>query len=1070
MRPPAHLELEALYRVLQGDEGSDGLALLRQLGRLAAHDGFAQRFLLAVVHGRLHHSSQTVVESLRELAKSAPAIVISLLESHDSSASLAAGCALGREYAACGHALLAAADSADESVRLAAAAGLGEGAAAGSPDAVEALGRLLFAENPSVRWSAAVNLGAARGRASGLALSLLGEALSSKDELILSGVVFGLARLWPARKRDSMALLLKAAQAGNSTRRAAALAMKQLPRRAAARLANVCLRDEDSEIRALCANALAVWGRDSNAARQALLRLTRDSSAPVRAAAAEQLVSTSMLAEDATISKLASDTSALVRAAVGEGIARGKRTDLQEVAARLAQDEAALVRAAAVRSLTSPAARPLAQQAGRYLEPVVRAAAASALTPDRPESNALLLELTRDADPSVVRAAAQALGRCAEPDSGLAWERLLELAKDGTARSAAAAAIAVVLDQNPIQATDILWRHQIGQGQTDLFARVARTATQWPVAEVARTADYALHCDESSLVEGIRDLAVALNAVGKQKKAAAMNWLADCAAAELRDLNGIARAPNVTGEAAIKLKQVARALAPSARAALGERRLSRGLASLEELLAQEAVTIEWMLVRRVAQLWREVLLRDVKTMAGEVTAWLLSRTVLSGGRGTLVIVVRNRAQEVATDLLVRIGDAETPAPNLAPGESCEIEVPYGPGDNGHSTIRGTLCFRLRGVTAETRFEGSVNVAVPRPLGTAVNPYVVGKPLAPDSPMFFGRSRELAQAQRALGTGQNGSVLVLVGPRRIGKTSLLKKLAVQLSYNYRAAYLDVQGLLVADTEDFFKEVARAAARNVGDSLSDGDLQLRGRGPDMVREVAAHYDRPVVLLFDEFDDLDEKVRRGRLSAEVFGYLRNLVQHSENIRVVLSGTHRLEELAGDHWSFLLNLATYRRIGCLQPEEAEMVLTEPFARLGIAWEEAALFRALRLTGGHPYLLQLLGYRLVEECVASGEGAARVALVEEAAEQVIEQGDIHLRYLWETAKEGGKALLQALAGRDAGLTEEELGKSLGFEPPSLRKLLKQFTAAELVVGRESRYTLRMGLFSRWLQRAQPDK
>jgi hypothetical protein len=580
-----------------------------------------------------------------------------------------------------------------------------------------------------------------------------------------------------------------------------------------------------------------------------------------------------------------------------------------------------------------------------------------------------------------------------------------------------------------------------------------------------------LHCDESSLVEGIRDLAVALNAVGKKEKAAAMSWLADCAAAELRDLNGIARAANVTGEAAIQLKQVARALAPGARAALGERRLARGLASLEELLAREAVTIEWMLVRRVAQRWREVLLRDAKTAAGEVTARLLSRTVLSGGRGTLVIAVRNRAQEVVTDLLVRIGDAETPAPDLAAGESCEIEVPYGPGDNGHATIRGTLGFRLRGVAAETRFEGSVNVVSPRPLGKVTNPYVVGKPLAPDSAMFFGRSVEMEYARRTLASGRNGAMLVLVGPRRIGKTSLLKRLAAQVSYDYRFTYIDVQGMLVADTEGFFEEVARAVAgAPLGCSLSDGDTQVRGRGPEMVREAAALWDRPLVLLLDEFDDLDGKVRRGRLSTEVFDCLRNLVQHSENVRLVLSGTHRLEELAGDHWSFLLNLATYRRIGCLQPEEAEMVLTEPFARLGIVWEEAALFRALRLTGGHPYLLQLLGYRLVEECVASGEGAARVALVEEAAEQVIEQGDIHLRYLWETAEEGGKALLQALAGRDAGLTEEELGKSLGFEPPSLRKLLKQFTAVELVVGRESRYALRMGLFSRWLQRAQPSK
>jgi hypothetical protein len=247
-----------------------------------------------------------------------------------------------------------------------------------------------------------------------------------------------------------------------------------------------------------------------------------------------------------------------------------------------------------------------------------------------------------------------------------------------------------------------------------------------------------------------------------------------------------------------------------------------------------------------------------------------------------------------------------------------------------------------------------------------------------------------------------------------------------------------------------------------------MQLRARGPDMVREAAALCDRPLVLLLDEFDDLDEKVRRGRLSAEVFDCLRNLVQHSENVRLVLSGTHRLEELGGDHWSFLLNLATYRRIGCLKPEEAERVLTEPLSRLGIAWEEAALLRALRLAGGHPYFLQLVGYRLVEGCVASGEGGVGAASVEEAAEQVIEQGDIHLRYLWASAGEEGRALLQALAEREGGMMEEQLRAGLGLGSGLVRKLLKRLTAAELVVGRESKYALRMSLLSRWLQRARP--
>ena len=1074
VQPPDELEAGALYQALGGDERPDRLALVRELGRQAAHDGWARRLVLDVARGRLRHSPYSVVDSLCELAKSAPALVVHLTESRDPSASLVAGNALGREWKSCEGILLSAAGSADDSVRLAAAAGLGEAAAAGYLRAAEALGRMLSDDSPAVRWSAAVNLGAARGEVAEFALSRLGEALASGDDLMVSGGVFGLARLWPERKREAAARLLRSATTSVSARRAAALAMRQLPRRAAARLAGLCLTDEDPDTRALCAGALGAWRGESAVARRDLMRLAGDSNATVRAAAAEVLASDAELAEESFIERIASDASAVVRAAVAEGMGRGGRSDLQEVLARLARDEAAPVRMAAMRGLTGPAAQGLLRDGCRDSEPGVRAAAASAFEPDTPEAEAILLDLTRDPDASVVRAAAQALGRFAEAGSGEAWERLVELAAVGTARSAAGEGIAGALDRDPHRAAEILWQLQMGDGLANLLARVARNASQWQVAELARTAGRALECDDGSLGEAIGDVAVTFQKVGKKGLAAALRWLAGGAHLEIAGLElTAADAPGKMGEPLARLARAAKGIAPLARASrpkTAEMRLSRALASLEELLAHEDQTPEWVLVRRVARGWRDMLHREAGGLRGSgVTAQLLSRTVLSGGRGRLVVRVENLGREPATDLVVRIGGTEAHTRDLAAGESCEVEMPHAMEHGGHASVRGAVSFRLRGAATATRFEGAVKAVSPRPLGTVANPYVVGKPLVPDSAMFFGRSREMEHVERGLRAGQEGSVIVLVGPRRIGKTSLLKRVGARLSYAYRCAYIDVQGMLVSDTEDFFRELARAAVRDsVEACLPDGDMQLRARGPDMVREAAALCDRPLVLLLDEFDDLDEKVRRGRLSAEVFDCLRNLVQHSENVRLALSGTHRLEELGGDHWSFLLNLATYRRIGCLKPEEAERVLTEPLSRLGIAWEEAALLRALRLAGGHPYFLQLVGYRLVEGCVASGEGGVGAASVEEAAEEVIEQGDIHLRYLWESAGEEGRALLQALAEREGGMTEEQLRAGLGLGSGSVRKLLKRLTAAELVVGRESKYALRMSLLSRWLQRARP--
>ena len=331
-----------------------------------------------------------------------------------------------------------------------------------------------------------------------------------------------------------------------------------------------------------------------------------------------------------------------------------------------------------------------------------------------------------------------------------------------------------------------------------------------------------------------------------------------------------------------------------------------------------------------------------------------------------------------------------------------------------------------------------------PLGAVANPYVVGKPLAADSAMFFGRGAEVEYVERALAGGETGSVVVLVGQRRTGKTSLLKRLAARLSYQYRPVFVDVQGILVSETEAFFEELARLtlSSDGPGTMLGDGEAVTGARGADMVREAAALSGRHLVLLLDEFDDLNAKVESGRLSAEVFDQLRNLVQHSENVSLVLSGTHRLEELAGDRWSFLLNLAIYRRVGCFEREEGEEVLRAPLARLGIACEDAAIGRAIRLTGGHPYFLQLVGYRLVEECVASGEGAGGA----------------------------GRPLVLALAETEAGLTERELEERLGWSAAGVREAVETLLAWELAVECGSRWVLRAGLLSRWLQRARPTR
>ncbi|MCG6862132.1 MAG: hypothetical protein LJE70_12765 [Chromatiaceae bacterium] len=56
-----------------------------------------------------------------------------------------------------------------------------------------------------------------------------------------------------------------------------------------------------------------------------------------------------------------------------------------------------------------------------------------------------------------------------------------------------------------------------------------------------------------------------------------------------------------------------------------------------------------------------------------------------------------------------------------------------------------------------------------------NPYVTGESLAPDSPVFFGRERELAETLAVLRRPEKPGSVSILGERRFGKSSFLNQI-------------------------------------------------------------------------------------------------------------------------------------------------------------------------------------------------------------------------------------------------------------------------------------------------------
>jgi hypothetical protein len=286
-----------------------------------------------------------------------------------------------------------------------------------------------------------------------------------------------------------------------------------------------------------------------------------------------------------------------------------------------------------------------------------------------------------------------------------------------------------------------------------------------------------------------------------------------------------------------------------------------------------------------------------------------------------------------------------------------------------------------------------------------NPYVVGTPLQTGSPLFFGREDLLAFIQENLAAAHRNN-LVLIGQRRTGKTSLLKQLPARLGEGYLPVYLDGQTLgLDPGLANFCLNLAMEitfALEDHGLNLEPPELGDFSHSPTSAFEHrflpqvrAVIEERHLLILLDEFEELEKAVQRGDLEASIFGFLRHLIQHTANLSMIFCGTHRLEELAADYWNVLFNISLYRHVAYLARPEAWRLIQEPVATYGLRYDDLALDKMWRVTAGHPYFLQLLCHSLVNRHNQTERNYITVADVNVALEEILATGEAHFIYLW---------------------------------------------------------------------------
>jgi GAF domain-containing protein len=459
------------------------------------------------------------------------------------------------------------------------------------------------------------------------------------------------------------------------------------------------------------------------------------------------------------------------------------------------------------------------------------------------------------------------------------------------------------------------------------------------------------------------------------------------------------------------------------------------LSRVERLALAELGSADRPVIQHIVEPWLAMVtsaMSDLQTRA-QIACTLLTHQVWRSDVVALTLSLRNNGRGTALNVRVNVTatpeytplDERAQIARLVPGEETRVEVRV---QLSLDPNVDRFCARFVVRYSDPRdpdhlehFADAVSLLATEDAFQFIpNPYVVGTPLHTGSPLFVGREDLVSFIQENLAAAHRNN-LVLIGQRRTGKTSLLKQLPARLSTAYLPVYLDGQMLgFDPGLPNFFLTLATEisfALEDQGLSIEVPELGSFSESPATafehhflanVRNIIG--ERHLLILLDEFEELEAAVQRGNLPASVFGFLRHMMQHTDNLSVIFCGTHRLEELAADYWSALFNISLYRHVGFLERAEAQRLIQEPVASYGMRYDDLALEKIWRVTAGHPYFLQLLCHSLVNCHNKTQRSYVTVGDVNAALEEILSAGEAHFVYLWTESSADEQLVLTALS------------------------------------------------------------
>ena len=375
------------------------------------------------------------------------------------------------------------------------------------------------------------------------------------------------------------------------------------------------------------------------------------------------------------------------------------------------------------------------------------------------------------------------------------------------------------------------------------------------------------------------------------------------------------------------------------------------------------------------------------------------------------------------------------------------------------------------------------------MATRINPFIVTGKIAPE--YFCDR---VAESDRLIKSITNGNNLVIISPRRMGKTGLIQFCydKPEISKDYYTFFIDI--LHTSSLREFtyllgkeiyerllprsrrmaklFVQTLKSISGKFGFdpvfnlptfSIELGDIERPEYTLEEIFQYLDHADKCCVVAIDEFQQIAKYPEKN-----IEALLRTHIQKQGNSNFIFAGSerHMMQEMFSSAARPFYHSADMLELKAIAPEIYIPFVVNHFKKCRRHIEAANVEKVYNLFKGHTYYIQKTFNEAFADTPEGGE--CTIETIRDAIDEMIASNDTIFREILSNVPEKQKTLLYAIAreGEAERITSADFIKRHSLtSASSVQSATKKLLEKDLITEVNKVFTVTDKLFAMWINR-----